>query len=218
MNTATRAALPFHGISRNSRTVPPLWRLAAGRPNPRMEVPEQQETPRPDCGGFAGSQGSQLGAYLAASGRSLPTTPRPMEPRNTRSNGPYNPVQQHPATLRNHLILKNGRRTLRGCAARILALPRARHDAGKVERYTQIADLNLEERRAGRHDLGCIQDDLDVRPAALTVAVRAENLIRGCDQQRCPPCSPAVMITGHVPAVRLPPDHADDLMAAAVPA
>ena len=29
---------------------------------------------------------------------------------------------------------------------------------------------------------------------------------------------PAVMITGHVPAVRLPPDHADDHMAAAVPA
>ena len=48
--------------------------------------------------------------------------------------------------------------------------------------------------------------------------VRAENLIRGCDQQRCPRCRPAVMITGHVPAVRLPPDHADDLMAAAVPA
>ena len=47
---------------------------------------------------------------------------------------------------------------------------------------------------------------------------RAENLIRGCDQQRCSPCRPAVMITGHVPAVRLPPDHADDLMAAAVPA
>src|SRR5690348_5902763 len=32
------------------------------------------------------------------------------------------------------------------------------------------------------------------------------------------PAAPAVMITGHVPAVRLPPDHADDLMAAAVPA
>ena len=48
--------------------------------------------------------------------------------------------------------------------------------------------------------------------------VRAENVIRGCDQQRCPPCRPAVMITGHVPAVRLPPAHADDLMVAAVPA
>src|ERR1017187_9050822 len=48
--------------------------------------------------------------------------------------------------------------------------------------------------------------------------VRAENLVRGCDQQGCPHCRPAVMITGHVPAVRPPPDHADDLMAAAVPA
>jgi|SRR6266568_1264182 len=49
-------------------------------------------------------------------------------------------------------------------------------------------------------------------------AVRAENLIRGCDQQRCPRWRPAVMITAHLPAVRLPPDHADGLMAAAVPA
>src|SRR3984885_11588700 len=48
--------------------------------------------------------------------------------------------------------------------------------------------------------------------------VRAENLVRGCDQQGCRPCRPVVMITGHVPAVRLPPDYADDLMAAAVPA
>jgi hypothetical protein len=48
--------------------------------------------------------------------------------------------------------------------------------------------------------------------------VRDENLIRGCDQQRCSPSRPAVMITAHVPAVRLPPDHADDVMAAAVPA
>jgi hypothetical protein len=48
--------------------------------------------------------------------------------------------------------------------------------------------------------------------------VRAENLVRGCDQQGCPPCHPVVMITGHVPAVCLPLDHAYDLMAAAVPA
>jgi hypothetical protein len=38
--------------------------------------------------------------------------------------------------------------------------------------------------------------------------VRAENLIRGCDQQSCPPYRLAVMITDHVPAVRLPPDSA----------
>jgi quercetin dioxygenase-like cupin family protein len=48
--------------------------------------------------------------------------------------------------------------------------------------------------------------------------VRAENLVRGCDRQRCPACRPAVMITGHVPAVHRPPDHAGALMAAAVPA
>src|SRR6266516_8045315 len=48
--------------------------------------------------------------------------------------------------------------------------------------------------------------------------VRAENRVRGFDQQSCSPSRPAVMITDHVPAVRLPPDHAGGLMAAAVPA
>ena len=51
----------------------------------------------------------------------------------------------------------------------------------------------------------------------ITQIVRAENPIHGSDQQSCPPGAPPVMITGHVPAVRLPPDHADDLVAAAVP-
>jgi hypothetical protein len=48
--------------------------------------------------------------------------------------------------------------------------------------------------------------------------VRAENLVHSCDQQSCSRCRPVVMITDHVPAVRLPPDHAHVLMAAAVPA
>jgi site-specific recombinase XerD len=48
--------------------------------------------------------------------------------------------------------------------------------------------------------------------------VRAENPVRGADQQGCSHSRPAVIITDHVPAVRLPPDHADGLMAAAVPA
>ena len=48
--------------------------------------------------------------------------------------------------------------------------------------------------------------------------VRAENLIHGSDQQSCSPSRPAVMITGHVPAVRVPPDHATGRVAAAVPA
>ena len=43
--------------------------------------------------------------------------------------------------------------------------------------------------------------------------VRAENLVRSCDQQSCSPSRPA----GHVPAVRLPPAHADDLVTAVVP-
>src|ERR1039457_4372499 len=50
------------------------------------------------------------------------------------------------------------------------------------------------------------------------ITVRAENLIRGCDQQSCHPYRPAVMITDHVPAVRLPPDYADGIVAAAVSA
>ncbi len=48
--------------------------------------------------------------------------------------------------------------------------------------------------------------------------VRAENLVRGCHQQGCPPGRPAVMITDHVPAVRLPPDYAGHRVAASVPA
>ena len=48
--------------------------------------------------------------------------------------------------------------------------------------------------------------------------VRAENLVRGPGQQGCSPGQSAVMITGHVPAVRVPPDYASRLWAAAVAA
>jgi hypothetical protein len=48
--------------------------------------------------------------------------------------------------------------------------------------------------------------------------VRAENHVRGSEQQSCPPGAPAVMITDHVPAVRVPPDNATGRVAAAVPA
>ena len=48
--------------------------------------------------------------------------------------------------------------------------------------------------------------------------VRAENHVHGSDQQGCHPSCPTVMITDHVPAVRLPPDHASRGMAAAIPA
>ena len=53
---------------------------------------------------------------------------------------------------------------------------------------------------------------------AVARPVRAENLVRSCDLQSCSACRLAVMITGHVPAVRIPPDHADGLVAAAVSA
>jgi hypothetical protein len=48
--------------------------------------------------------------------------------------------------------------------------------------------------------------------------VRAENRIHGSDQQSCSAGAPAVMITNHVPAVRVPRDHATCGVAAAVSA
>src|SRR5206468_761635 len=51
-----------------------------------------------------------------------------------------------------------------------------------------------------------------------TGPVRAENRIHGSDQHSCSPGGRPVMITDHVPAVLLPPDHADRRVAAAVPA
>jgi len=49
-------------------------------------------------------------------------------------------------------------------------------------------------------------------------AVRAENLIHGSDQHSCSPAALPVMLTGHVPVVRFPHDHATSRVAAAVPA
>ena len=46
--------------------------------------------------------------------------------------------------------------------------------------------------------------------------MRAENLVHGSDQQGCDPGRSAVMITAHVPAVRVPPDHTGCRVAAAV--
>src|SRR5438034_11229509 len=48
--------------------------------------------------------------------------------------------------------------------------------------------------------------------------VRAENHIHGSDQHSCSPGGRPVMITDHVPAVLLPPDHPGRRVAAAVPA
>ena len=56
------------------------------------------------------------------------------------------------------------------------------------------------------------------RQVARPRPVRAENLVHGSDQQGCFPGRPAVMISGHVPGVCVPPDHAGCGVAAAVPA
>src|ERR1039458_2431069 len=48
--------------------------------------------------------------------------------------------------------------------------------------------------------------------------VRAGNLVHGSDQQGCSSGCPAVMITDHVPAVRVPPDYADRRGIAAIAA
>jgi len=48
--------------------------------------------------------------------------------------------------------------------------------------------------------------------------VGAENLVHGPDQQSCSVCLPAVMVAGHVPAIRLSPDHACGFLAAVVSA
>jgi hypothetical protein len=56
------------------------------------------------------------------------------------------------------------------------------------------------------------------RTADLLELVRAENRIHGSDQQSCSPGALPVMITDHVPTVRVPPDHATGRVAAAVPA
>src|ERR1017187_2266924 len=56
----------------------------------------------------------------------------------------------------------------------------------------------------------CRAYHVDLRP------VLAEMLVQVSGQQSCHPGRLTVMITGHVPAVRLPPDHARRGMAAAV--
>jgi len=57
--------------------------------------------------------------------------------------------------------------------------------------------------------------ELASSPAAGTV--RAENPVHGSDLQGCHPSGLTVRIIGHVPTVRLPPDHAGRRMAAALP-
>ena len=70
-----------------------------------------------------------------------------------------------------------------------------------------------------RQELGL--DEVTQTPSATGAAVylvRAENCIHGSDQQSCSPSGRPVMITDHVPAVRVPPDHAGRRVAATGPA
>jgi hypothetical protein len=56
------------------------------------------------------------------------------------------------------------------------------------------------------------------RTQRLLNLVRAENLVHGSDQQSCPFGAPGVMISDHVPAVRVPPYYAGRHGVAAVAA
>jgi hypothetical protein len=64
----------------------------------------------------------------------------------------------------------------------------------------------------------CAARMLDWQVDLPLLAVRAENLVRGPDLQSCLLAGPALMITSRVPAVRLSPDYAGSLLAAAVTA
>ena len=63
---------------------------------------------------------------------------------------------------------------------------------------------------------GCDTSCTSTTGFGAAVSVRAEKRIHGSDQQSCSPGVPPVMITGHVLAVRVPPDHATNRVAAAV--
>ena len=89
---------------------------------------------------------------------------------------------------------------------------------GEMELHVMAQRLQANKRAAaGRGELrtplpvGLVHDDAGE-------VVRAENLVHGSGQRSCSPCRSAVMITGHVPAIHVPPDHAASRVAAARPA
>ena len=83
------------------------WNCRSSRRSSLATVARRLCAGRLHSGGFMGSQGSPAGSLdLAANGHSLPATPSLIEPDNARSNGPYSPVQRHPATRYDRLILK----------------------------------------------------------------------------------------------------------------
>jgi hypothetical protein len=63
---------------------------------------------------------------------------------------------------------------------------------------------------------GCDTSCASTTGFGAAVSVRAEKRIHSSDQQSCFTGVPPVMITGHLLAVRVPPDHANNRVAAAV--
>ena len=72
--------------------------------------------------------------------------------------------------------------------------------------------------RSGGAGSRAFRSSIEAQAPGRAGTVRAENLVRGPDQQSCLLTRPAVMITGHVPAIRLSPDHAGGFLVAAVSA
>ena len=80
---------------------------------------------------------------------------------------------------------------------------------GKQPKLKPAQEAHLVELwRAGQHTSAELAEHRTrMRNNVQQPPVRAENPIRGCEQRSCDVGDPAVMITDHVPAVRLPPDH-----------
>jgi hypothetical protein len=98
--------------------------------------------------------------------------------------------------------------------------PRVRAADGSGELHLPSYDLFSSTEVLGRLAMEKMLAGLSSRryTAGLEPACACRESVHGSDQQSCPLGHLAVMITGHVPAARRPPDHAGGRMAAAVPA
>ena len=88
------------------------------------------------------------------------------------------------------------------------------------EEKVMIAQHRIPDETTETTQVKELLDSVDLENAVVTAdaAVRAENRIHGSDQQSCSPSGRPVMITDHVSAVRIPPDHAGRRVAATGPA
>jgi hypothetical protein len=114
------------------------------------------------------------------------------------------------ALVRRHVTIDRGAGERGGVEAGRLV-------AGMAAGADSIDDMDLLRHRAMPQVFARAPSTLGVVPAVVHL-VRAENPIRGCEQQSCGADGTAAMITDRVPAVRLPLDHAGDHRAAAIPA